>query len=29
MMNSINECERIVKKSGLRVIFDNNLSGAS
>ena len=28
-MNSINEYERIVKKSGLRVMFDDNLLGAS
>ena len=28
-MNSINEYERIVKKSGIRVMFDDNLSGAS
>ena len=28
-MNSINEYERIVKKSGLRIMFDDNLLGAS
>ena len=28
-MNNINEYERIVKKKGLRVMFDDNLSGAS
>ena len=28
-MNSINEYERIVKKSDLRVMFDDNLSGVS
>ena len=28
-INSIKEYERIVKKSGLRVMFDDNLLGAS
>ena len=28
-MNSINEYERTVEKSGLRVMFDDNLLGAS